>query len=516
MTKTYKSVLKSSLVMLVLFAVAGSGVAQAQVCLARANEATTARAEGVTEAVGGIELLCRTPEGFGFGVPPDTEISIELNTQVTNQITPTARIIDSVKTGAMPLTYGGMAGAENPTLGSAGVYRGPDKEVLSEDGTTITWKILSTMLDFTDAGKTVVIAGILANASMLADGEEVTAVVRVNDTAVHSGTLKLANVKTGLEIKVTEASGVQCASTDTETAMITIKEAIMAGISDNEAPAAVDDDPLTELVADDGLVVDFLNIPEGVTVTVPNMIALPDVPMDALADSAEQLAANITFALTLITGRTAGVTDNEDDDTKSDVTLSSSGSGSAIYTVTGMDDELDGEWVTLPVDFKWTAGNVIDMGEVDVSLHPVSTREDANFDDENVPTPRFVESGNPQMVISVTPCRTTLLFPFVTNQQTFNTGLVITNASEQDGTCTIGYSGPDAPDDLEMSDPIKSGEQWVDVLSSIAPEFQGYITATCEFQGGHGYAFLTDGYGGKSTLAQGYLAVCISDICPGD
>ena len=27
--------------------------------------------------------------------------------------------------------------------------------------------------------------------------------------------------------------------------------------------------------ADDGLVVDFLNIPEGVTVTVPNMIALP-------------------------------------------------------------------------------------------------------------------------------------------------------------------------------------------------------------------------------------------------
>ena len=63
MTKTYKSVLKSSLVMLVLFAVAGSGVAQAQECLARANAATTARAEGVTEAVGGIELLCRIARG---------------------------------------------------------------------------------------------------------------------------------------------------------------------------------------------------------------------------------------------------------------------------------------------------------------------------------------------------------------------------------------------------------------------------------------------------------------------
>ena len=37
--KTYKAVLKSSLVMLVLFAVAGSGVAQAQSCEARAKKA---------------------------------------------------------------------------------------------------------------------------------------------------------------------------------------------------------------------------------------------------------------------------------------------------------------------------------------------------------------------------------------------------------------------------------------------------------------------------------------------
>ena len=36
--KTYKAVLKSSLVMLVLFAVAGSGVAQAQSCEARAEK----------------------------------------------------------------------------------------------------------------------------------------------------------------------------------------------------------------------------------------------------------------------------------------------------------------------------------------------------------------------------------------------------------------------------------------------------------------------------------------------
>ena len=43
MTKNYKAVLKSSLVMLVLFAVAGSGVAQAQECIARADDMPTTR-----------------------------------------------------------------------------------------------------------------------------------------------------------------------------------------------------------------------------------------------------------------------------------------------------------------------------------------------------------------------------------------------------------------------------------------------------------------------------------------
>ena len=178
---------------------------------------------------------------------------------------------------------------------------------------------------------------------------------------------------------------------------------------------------------------------------------------------------------------------------------------------------LDGEWVTLPVDFKWTAGNVIDMGEVDVGLHPVSTRGDAHFDDENVPTPRFVESSNPQTVISVTPCETTLLFPFVTNRANFDTGLVITNTSEEDGSCMIEYSGSvvmggvssDAPA-VMTSDPVKAGEQWIALASGLAKGFQGYITADCGFQNGFGFAFLSNGYGiGEPTAAQGYLAVVV-------
>ena len=100
---------------------------------------------------------------------------------------------------------------------------------------------------------------------MLGDGGEVTAVVRVNGTvAKHSDPLKLADVKTGLEIKVAAASGVQCESTDTETAMITIKPGHHGRGSRPMEMLLLNDD--------NELVVDFLNIPEGVTVTVPSMM----------------------------------------------------------------------------------------------------------------------------------------------------------------------------------------------------------------------------------------------------
>ena len=62
MTKTHKAVLKSSLVMLSLLALAvvSSGVAQAQECFARrtSGSTTTVCAEGMTELLGGVELLC--------------------------------------------------------------------------------------------------------------------------------------------------------------------------------------------------------------------------------------------------------------------------------------------------------------------------------------------------------------------------------------------------------------------------------------------------------------------------
>ena len=47
-----------------------------------------------------------------------------------------------------------------------------------------------------------------------------------------------------------------------------------------------------------------------------------------------------------------------------------------------------------------------------------------------------------------------------------------------------------------------------------APEFQGYVIAVCEFQYAHGFAFITDGFGGVRSLAQGYLALVIPTPFP--
>jgi hypothetical protein len=46
-------------------------------------------------------------------------------------------------------------------------------------------------------------------------------------------------------------------------------------------------------------------------------------------------------------------------------------------------------------------------------------------------------------------------------------------------------------------------------VSTDAPGFQGYIIATCEFQYAHGFAYITNGYGGVNTQAQGYLALVL-------
>ena len=487
MTKTHKAVLSTLAVLCLLFM--SSGVAQAQECFAFQSDPNTVRAEGITEAVGSIQLQCRSQDTFGL--PPigdEAVISITLNTQITNETNDDGDMV-------MGLTYT----PGSPGLGQAADYTGEGKEVLSDGGTTITWTIATdnTGIEFPAGGATVTIGGIIANASALGDGEDVTAEVRVNGVMIKFSPIKLADVTTGLDIEVTAASGLQCDASE-------VKATIMFTEGFNSAIRAVADDDIEANGAEsDGnsvLVLNFRGIPDDVTV------------MASLMGTGEAMEEDMTdlAPLMLVTGEDEGADD------EGMVTLSSTGAGEVMYTfdtgllvdlnTDGMFDAMDDirhiddatkEWNNVEITFTWEAGEPpLDMGTVTVSYHPVT-------DDVSKRT-RYA-SGPTNDVITIEDCTTTLLFPFVTNQLGFNTGLAITNASDGKGSCTIDYSGPDAPDDMMTPEDIAGGGQWVNTLATIAPGFQGYITASCEFRDAYGFAFITDL---DLNLAQGYLAVC--------
>jgi hypothetical protein len=212
----------------------------------------------------------------------------------------------------------------------------------------------------------------------------------------------------------------------------------------------------------------------------------------------------------------------------------SGNTGYAVYEVVE-DNPFAGENIWVPVQAGWEADTSNDRpevgtGQVFVSFAPVSTdfTSDRQNNGINEGEPRFVESETARPLITIVRCTSTLLFPFVTNQAGFDTGLAISNTSEdwlgtspQDGICTIHYhggttGGGEAPEE-QPSTVIEAGDQLIFTLSggnnaqgiAGAPEFQGYIIAVCDFQYAHGYAFITDGFGGVPALAQGYLALII-------
>jgi len=156
----------------------------------------------------------------------------------------------------------------------------------------------------------------------------------------------------------------------------------------------------------------------------------------------------------------------------------------------------------------------------------------------NVPNFVINSSTSPQTASSFTACSTTLLFPFVTNQVGFDTGIAIANTSTDllgtkngaavstataaSGTCNISFFGNTPPTTQPMSFVPNSGTigaQKTDVgpvyattVSVLAPGFQGYAIASCNFLYGHGYAFLLYNLAAPNALSQGYLA----DVIAGD
>src|ERR1039458_2570032 len=76
----------------------------------------------------------------------------------------------------------------------------------------------------------------------------------------------------------------------------------------------------------------------------------------------------------------------------------------------------------------------------------------------------------------------------------------------------IYWKLPTTPPPPATTPSIAGGTVWADTLSDplMAPTFQGYAFAICNFQFAHGFAFISDV--GARNLAMGYLALVIPDV----
>jgi len=267
------------------------------------------------------------------------------------------------------------------------------------------------------------------------------------------------------------------------------------------------------------LVAKFTNLPSGVKVWVS------DQNTQSSGDKA-QLVTNAD------SNGGGGTPDAHDSSIEFKEITVSGGSATATWEVLESDSFTTGS-VYFAVKFCWipnTSSGIpaLGTGTVAGSYGPLS---DAVVATSTNLQPRFIDDSTDSDILTINSCATNLLWPYVTNQAGFDSGLVISNTSRdpfgtttQEGICEIYYygnsNGSDPPS-MEETPLIDAGGYAVWTLSSgggvkpygmplegniaAAPGFEGYVIAHCLFQYAHGYGFISDL--GAQKLAQGYLAL---------
>lgn len=512
---------------------------------------TLVRSEGIAEQTGDILLTCSNITS-GNGVPAlgiIANIRVRLNTNITSNVldegppvvTDSILILDEL-TARPRIGYtstGPFVQAVNQTIYEGLLLSDTEVEfqgvVLAEPGS--------------DGAQTIRITNVRGNASALGTNATIFGTVNITGSTtvpVNNNSLVVADTRPGMKFSVTGGTFKNCEVPDEDpdfslefqegfaSAFRPVGEAdadnlVPGGAYRNESgfnPDTLDGGVLVGNgsigQADQGtrLMAGISGIPSGVTLTVP-----------------EQIETDAGMVLQAVTGTNS-------DGSGGTVT---SGADTVDFTdrivyevvwVTGLSYSSQ-ETVSVDVDVSYDIPGPLGTGVIKGTFAPLSTVFTASADD---PEPRFIDNGTATDVFTIVPCRTILLFPFVTNQAGFDTGLAISNTSAdplgtgtQEGACTLYYygnsSGAAAPA-AQTSPTVPAGGHLVMSLSTgggvfapddgftacatgscVAPLFQGYIFAICDFQFAHGFGFITDF--GAAKLAQGYLALIIPDRADG-
>jgi hypothetical protein len=217
-------------------------------------------------------------------------------------------------------------------------------------------------------------------------------------------------------------------------------------------------------------------------------------------------------------------------------------SATAIYEVTQANLTVIKSF-TLPVTVSYTSNTVVaPAGPITVvtSYAPSPATPGAALPTPLPTIPYFANTGTVLNGATFAVCQTTLLFPFVTNQSGFETGIAIANAgldnlgvagksvaTGQAGACTINFYGstgaeggtqPTQPTTANFpsatnkpTTTIAPGTTHADTLTDVAGgPFQGYAIAVCPFLYARGFAFIEFGLATSNGVVEGYLADVIN------
>jgi hypothetical protein len=158
---------------------------------------------------------------------------------------------------------------------------------------------------------------------------------------------------------------------------------------------------------------------------------------------------------------------------------------------------------------------IVAVGCLSVAFPLVGFAGDLEPPGPPAPTMRTLDSLGFDCPSDVAAQRSNLIYTFLTNQAGFDTGLSISNTgADPFGTvppvcpgnlcrCTLNFYGSNAP--MPVTSPsIAAGQTFTTLASLAAPNFLGYVIATCNFPYAHGFGFVSDL--GARNLAMGYLA----------
>ena len=261
----------------------------------------------------------------------------------------------------------------------------------------------------------------------------------------------------------------------------------------------------------------FAAVGAGVNLYVPSIIGLYPSGTASTATLATPPSPNTQSGVAVLVGGTSGTSNG-----LSTVVITG-GVASVTYEVVYSNPNVL-EQVIVPVTTAFlsnTAQNLPGVGVTTVSVNfaPLSTVPTATTG----PIPRFCQPYPTRTLETINVCSCNLLFPFVTNQAGFDTGVAIANTSldpygtsTQAGIVTLYYyggtTGGGAAPAAQKSTSVAAGSELIFTLSNgggfgvaATPGFQGYMIAVANFQYCHGFAFISDL--GAQRLAEGYLAI---------